>query len=426
MALSGMSRTFVVRRVAPVAFLCLALVAPALSAPGNDKPRPDLGDCEKLTVAPGNKVAFQVVGVGDQIYRWDGASWIFVAPDAVLYAGDGLHAVVGTHFAGPTWESRSGSTVVGTVLDSCTPDPDSIPWLLLGAESTTGPGIFEDVSFIQRLNTEGGLAPTDPGDVVGQEAHVPYSADYVFYRPARFSRPVVFAVGGDATTASIQATVDDFRVALTAPNNGNTAGPLQFGHREINWDGGGSTATTAAGTPFNGFLNTRGAMFTTPGTGFLQAPKSGGANGGLATSFNNPTYGTIFNAFSPTRLFVPVGSNITDVDFFIPGSNGATLAAVRGFGVVFTDVDLAGSTRLEFFDINDTSLGSYDVPPGTVANGSLSFLGVVFDDRDLVARVRITSGNMALGPNDDPAQRVDIVAMDDFLYSEPIAIAELF
>ena len=84
----------------------------------------------------GNKVAFQAFGVGVQIYRWNGTSWNFVAPEAVLFArGDG---VVATHFAGPTWESNSGSTVVGAVIDSCTPDPDAIPWLLLEAAETDG------------------------------------------------------------------------------------------------------------------------------------------------------------------------------------------------------------------------------------------------------------------------------------------------
>jgi hypothetical protein len=108
--------------------------------------------------------------------------------------------------------------------------------------------------------------------------------------------------------------------------------------------------------------------------------------------------------------------------FFVPGTNGQVPAGVRGFGVVFTDVDLADSTRLEFFDIDDVFLGSFDVPPGAVADGSFSFLGVIFNDRELIARVRITSGNTPLFPNDDPANGVDIVAMDDFLYSEPVAV----
>ena len=69
------------------------------------------------------------------------------------------------------------------------------------------------------------------------------------------------------------------------------------------------------------FLNTRGGQFTTPGTGLSQAPPSGGPQGGLAGLFNNPTYGDIFSTFSPLRLFTPVGSNITEALFFVPGTN---------------------------------------------------------------------------------------------------------
>ena len=72
--------------------------------------------------------------------------------------------------------------MVGAVLDRCTPDPDSIPWLKLGAVSTEGPGIFADVTFIQRLNTVGGKAPAEAGGAIGDVANVPYTADYVFYR----------------------------------------------------------------------------------------------------------------------------------------------------------------------------------------------------------------------------------------------------
>jgi hypothetical protein len=108
---------------------------------------------------------------------------------------------------------------------------------------------------------------------------------------------------------------------------------------------------------------------------------------------------------------------------FIPGTNGGTQASVGGFGAVFTDVDLATSTRLEFFDLTNTSLGSFGVPIGSVAEGSLSFLGVVFTG-ERIGRVRITSGTTALGPNDNPAGGVDVVAMDDFLFREPAQVPE--
>ena len=130
----------------------------------------------------GNKVAHHLYAEGVQIYRWNGTSWIFVAPEAELFANAGANGTVGIHYAGPTWESNSGSKVVATVLERCTPDPDAIPWLLLEAVSTEGPGIFARVTFIQRVNTVGGNAPTDPGDFVGEVVEVPYTAEYYFYR----------------------------------------------------------------------------------------------------------------------------------------------------------------------------------------------------------------------------------------------------
>ena len=228
--------------------------------------------------------------------------------------------------------------------------------------------------------------------------------------------PIIVSVGGDDNPSSIQATVDVFRSILGSPNNGNAPGPLPGGRREINWDGGGSTVTTAPVTPFNVFQNTRGALVTTPGLGLSQATPDG-----LAALFSNPTYSTIFNPFSPSRLFVPVGSNVTDVLFFLPGSNGAEAATVSGFGAIFSDVDLAALTSISYFDPEGDLLYSRSVETGSVADGSLSFLGVFFDAGERIARVRIVTGNAALGPNDGGS--VDVVAMDDFLYSEPVALA---
>ena len=165
--------------LAAVALLLLALVVPAGAEPGNDNRAPDVGDCEELQVDAGHKVAFHAYAEGVQIYQWNGAEWVFVAPEAVLFA-EGL-GIVGIHYGGPTWESISGSTVVGSVLHRC-PVPGTIPWLKLAAASDKAPGIFQGVTFIQRVNTTGGTAPAAPGVFVGQEARVPYTADYYFYR----------------------------------------------------------------------------------------------------------------------------------------------------------------------------------------------------------------------------------------------------
>jgi hypothetical protein len=262
--------------------------------------------------------------------------------------------------------------------------------------------------------------------------------------PKDFVAPVVFQAAGpkDADPnvpppSSIQCAVDAFRAELGEPNHGNTSGPFTFGRREINWDGApGTDATTPPVTPFDTFLNTRGARFTTPGTGLSQAPPSGGVDGGLAVLFKNPTYGNIFSTFSPLRLFTPVGSNITEAFFFIPGKNPLPLpgdpsdpATVTGFGAVFTDVDQpdgsgpgkkrgnrGASTLIEYFGADGKLLFSSFVP-ASPGDASLSFFGIVFKD-PLIARVRITTGDTAPGPDDG---KQDIVVMDDFIYGEPQA-----
>ena len=234
--------------------------------------------------------------------------------------------------------------------------------------------------------------------------------------------PVVFAASG-ANADAIQMTVDAFRAALGNPNNGNNPGPLGSGRREINWDGGGATTTSAAGASFAGFQNTRGALFTTGGTGFLQAvltatPPNTDA---LSDIFSNPTYATTFSTFSPLRVFTPVDSNVTDATFSVPGAPG-TPASISAFGAVFSDVDIANSTTIEFFGLGNTPLFSRSVLPGGTDDGSLSFLGVQFDPGVFVERVRITTGNSALGPNDGGG--TDVVVMDDFFYAEPRAVPE--
>ena len=142
----------------------------------------DLGVCDNLRPPAGSKLAFHTYAAGVQIYHWNGTTWIFDGPLAVLSADRAGRSTVGTHYAGPTWESAGGSKVVATVVERCTPDPDAIAWLLLGAVSNDGPGIFRRVTFIQRVNTVGGNAPALPGSFPGEEARVPYTTEYLFYR----------------------------------------------------------------------------------------------------------------------------------------------------------------------------------------------------------------------------------------------------
>ena len=142
---------------------------------------PDLTACPQLVAPVGSRLQLHAFGIGVQIYHWNGASWGVATPSATIYANPGGQGELASHFAGPTWQSNSGSTVVGTVANRCVPDPASIAWLSLTGVSN-GPGIFANVNFIQRLNTVGGNAPSTPGSVIGQEARIPYTADYLFYQ----------------------------------------------------------------------------------------------------------------------------------------------------------------------------------------------------------------------------------------------------
>jgi hypothetical protein len=242
-------------------------------------------------------------------------------------------------------------------------------------------------------------------------------------QPAIVPAMVFQAAGPNA--ASIQSTVDQFRAALGATNNGNAPGPLPAGRREINWDGGGSTNTSPGPTPFTVFQNTRGALMQTPGSGFVQAPASG-----LATTFSNPALATNFQAFSPVRLFASIGSGITDTTFFVPGGGNAP-AMTSGFGAVFADVDSPdgggrtvrqskrmGSTLISYYDVDGKLLYRSSIPssPGTA---TLSFFGIVFPE-PRIAFVRIITGRKDASVGSDP--ETDLVVMDDFIYGEPQAI----
>ena len=151
---------------------------------GNAIQSPDLPSplCDGIEVPAGNKFAFRLYAVGVQVYRWNGTSWGFVEPVATLFADASYNVKVGTHYAGPTWEGLNGSKVVAAKEADCTPDATAIPWLLLEKVSTDGAGIFSVVTYIQRVNTKGGLAPTAPGTSTGAIAQIPYATEYLFYR----------------------------------------------------------------------------------------------------------------------------------------------------------------------------------------------------------------------------------------------------
>ena len=221
-----------------------------------------------------------------------------------------------------------------------------------------------------------------------------------------------------SASTNVQAAVDEYR-ALLGANNGGTAGSQATGRREINWDGVPDSLAAPNNMPFD-FFNTntgtraRGAVFSTPGTAVQVSADNSNASG-AATSFGNinPTYTKMFPPFSAERVFSPIGSNIVDLRFYVPGST--TKAVVNGFGAVYIDVDRVENTAFEYFDINDKSLGVYKT---LALNEGHVFLGVLFKSA-MVHRVRIEYGNSKLGPNE--SSTVDVAVMDDFIYGEPQA-----
>ena len=136
---------------------------------------------DNLKPTGGESLLQQARAEGDQIYACDGKSWVFKGPDAKLFSESGKQ--IGSHFAGPTWESSDGSRVIGRPAANATPDPDSIPWLLLTATDHQGNGLMSHVSSIQRLLTKGGKAPAMRCDAShkGDEARSHYTAVYFFY-----------------------------------------------------------------------------------------------------------------------------------------------------------------------------------------------------------------------------------------------------
>lgn len=229
-------------------------------------------------------------------------------------------------------------------------------------------------------------------------------------------QPLSTVVKASGDSAAIIGSINQFRSILG--DSLNTTPNKTSGRREVNWDGVAANLSNNALFPADFFNNTdpagpagrkRGLFYVNPGTGFR-----------VDTSFFKeiePTYENQFVQFSKKRLFAPLGTNVTEINFKIAGTN--TDAFVRGFGLIFVDVDDANSTTVEFFDGNK-SLGIFKAPVSGAAK-KFSFLGVHFPN-ERVTRIRITAGNAALatGVKDlSDGGTKDIVVMDDFFYDEP-------
>ncbi len=139
---------------------------------------------------PGTEaVLLRALGRGKQIYACQAGpdnegkfEWVLEKPRADLLDEQGKK--IGRHYEGPTWEAADGSKVVGEVHQRATaPRSDAVPWLLLKTKAAADAGTFRGVTYIQRVNTVGGVAPDGGCDKahVGKEVAIDYQADYYFY-----------------------------------------------------------------------------------------------------------------------------------------------------------------------------------------------------------------------------------------------------
>lgn len=217
-------------------------------------------------------------------------------------------------------------------------------------------------------------------------------------------------------SGDISAQITEFRALLGEPNNST---PNQTsGRREVNWDGVPANLTNNNNFPFDFFNVTDPAGPNGRKRGLVMNNATSFRVDTTAFSEIDPSYATQFKAFSPKRAFNLMTSNGSTAFFKVPGTN--TDAFIRGFGVVFSDVDDANSTTLEFFS-GTKSLGVFKAPKRSDENG-FSFLGVQFPE-EKVTHVKITSGNGLLGAglkDISAGGAKDLVVMDDFFYNEPL------
>jgi len=151
------------------------VVAALIAGCASTVPVPDT-----LKPAANESLALIVPAKGVQIYECRAGKWVFVAPEAELFDRGGKK--IGSHYAGPHWESADGSKIVGAVKQRAdAPGAGNIPWLLLGTKSLGSEGAFSKVTSIQRVATVGGVAPADSCAQAGAQARVDYSADYYFF-----------------------------------------------------------------------------------------------------------------------------------------------------------------------------------------------------------------------------------------------------
>jgi hypothetical protein len=215
-------------------------------------------------------------------------------------------------------------------------------------------------------------------------------------------------------TGGITANVAEFGAAIGAVNNKAEPGRHDAsGRREINWDGVPAQFNNNDAFPATLFntASPRGLEYVVaPGTGLRVSDNS--------LNDVNPTYAAELPPFSAPRVFTPIGTNLSEIRFRIPGTD--TAAVVQSFGAVFVDVDRANTSRVQAYDRDGRLLADVAIPVHA-AGSAFSFVGVQFD-RPAIARVVLVLGDAApgAGVNDvSSGGTADVVVLDDFLYSEP-------
>ncbi|GHE60441.1 DUF3455 domain-containing protein [Streptomyces capitiformicae] len=137
-----------------------------------------------LKVPDGNRLTSVLAAEGVQTYSCTGV-WKLLEPAATLWAKkDPSLRTVALHSRGPVRVSTVDGSAVNAAAIANSPKPGTIPELLLQATATRGTGILGGVSYIQRLDTRGGVAPTTACGGT-EQISVPCSAVYAFYKPAK-------------------------------------------------------------------------------------------------------------------------------------------------------------------------------------------------------------------------------------------------
>lgn len=213
----------------------------------------------------------------------------------------------------------------------------------------------------------------------------------------------------------ITAKVNEFRQVLGSQLN-TTPGAIG-GRREVNWDG---VPADLLNKPLPGnFFNSvgtnipptrqRGLVYSS-GVDNFQVSNDGFKGVNSATS-------DAFTPFSGSHTFASVNSDLWKVEFQVAGE--ATPATIRGFGLVLSDVDVANSTFVEFFNGTE-SLGKFFAPVHD-ATSNFSFLGVYFKNQTVTHLMVGHNGRLAEGGADvSTGGKKDFVVFDDFLFDEPV------